>query len=444
LFIIINFDRVVFCPKNCHTSATKLQRNLFGISRTEFWWQSRDNLHIFEAEELADNFLPDDEISYTNFACRYVHSIVEEDTGKIIHFDGAVRMYSDEQMLTRLDSDIAKFGRHSVYTKLWRIDGTIPINVWKSLLADFYKDNPLIGEYLGGTGEETGLTLEAGKREANDFSENLNLETQVQDSSFRTLQPGTGVKVTLSYHPLQTYDFERVLKPLETLISREKQIVAFDAEAIELRKILLREGGDLTIPLEIELVSWRDHLVNFPLIVHGKQDLANRLKQTNNALGSLIREWRKRDFLNVCYSIGFPVEDREVRITVAGHVDDLEKWLNQSLSIPPTNIEAIEKWSDLVATYLATNFSHSIDKFLFSKMLTFSGKMWLPREILHVPFEHTYLPEEHNIELSIPFSSKEEAMFFAQKQSTGFTPALAYLIEACRIQEGKVLNSGLE
>jgi hypothetical protein len=129
--------------------ATEVQRLYTGVSATEFWWQSRKGEHIFEVEELRDSETRSP--THPPFGCRYVHSIVSEATGSTFHLDGAVRFYSESEMMERLGASIAQTGRDKVYVKLWRIDGSISTPVWKRLLSDYFRDNMLVGEYLGGS-----------------------------------------------------------------------------------------------------------------------------------------------------------------------------------------------------------------------------------------------------------------------------------------------------
>lgn len=149
-----------------------------------------------------------------------------------------------------------------------------------------------------------------------------------------------------------------------------------------------------------------------------------------NLQALVVKQWREIGFLNVCFCIGFPVADKEVRVCVAGHVSDLEEWLTNPLSLPPTDLEGIRGWADQVANYLGSNFPHAGDNSFFSEMITYSGKLWLPREPLYVQFEHKYIPEEHGIKYSIRITSEEEAKLFKERQEAGFTPAFAYLIES--------------
>jgi hypothetical protein len=123
------------------------------VCRTEFWWQSRLNdsthrrEHIFEAEELREHYTFGSQEQL--YGCRYVHSIVDEETNAIAHLDGSIREYTDESMLERLDQDIAHAGRHTLYTKYWRLDGRLPLSTWKTLVYHHFRDNGLVGEYLG-------------------------------------------------------------------------------------------------------------------------------------------------------------------------------------------------------------------------------------------------------------------------------------------------------
>jgi hypothetical protein len=49
-----NDDLTSISPNVTHHEATPEERMYHCISRTEFWWQSCDGKHIFEAEELRD------------------------------------------------------------------------------------------------------------------------------------------------------------------------------------------------------------------------------------------------------------------------------------------------------------------------------------------------------------------------------------------------------
>lgn len=100
--------------------------SLSEIRSTEFGWYIQDNNHTFECEEITD--IPNLTVDGTDmYACRFVHSMVDKDTGVPDHLDGAIRAYTTEKMIERLDISIKESDRDTVYTKIWRIDGGIPV-----------------------------------------------------------------------------------------------------------------------------------------------------------------------------------------------------------------------------------------------------------------------------------------------------------------------------
>jgi hypothetical protein len=103
-------------------------------------------MSLLKAEEIRDT--PTFGKPEVLYGCRYVHSMVDEATGRIHHLDGAVREYTEEAMVDRLEHDIATAGRRTTYTKLWRVDGLIELSSLITLVHHHFRDNPLIAEYL--------------------------------------------------------------------------------------------------------------------------------------------------------------------------------------------------------------------------------------------------------------------------------------------------------
>jgi hypothetical protein len=154
-------DVVSIPPGSSEHKASERVRHYEGIDKTHFWWktpEARDQggtevaYRTFEVEELIDNAsggLPDE-----RYGCRYAHAEFSPAVSAITHFDGAIRAYPAEAYLERIERTIDRAGKHSEYIKLFRFDGTLPVQRWKRLLSDFYRGNPLIPEYLGGDGRE--------------------------------------------------------------------------------------------------------------------------------------------------------------------------------------------------------------------------------------------------------------------------------------------------
>ena len=148
-------DVVSIPPGSSEHKASERTRYFEGVDKTHFWWKepevrNQDGTDVayrtFEVEELIDNAsggLPDE-----RYGCRYAHAEFSPALSAITHFDGAIRAYSAEAYLERIDKLIDRAGKHSEYTKLFRFDGTLLVQHWKRLLSDFYRGNPLIPEYL--------------------------------------------------------------------------------------------------------------------------------------------------------------------------------------------------------------------------------------------------------------------------------------------------------
>mgnify|MGYP005831289865 CR=1 FL=1 len=84
--------------------------------------------------------------------------MINDVTNRPYHLDGAIRAYTMEKMVQRLDVDIKHSGRDTQYTKIWRIDGDIEIALWKELITHYYRDNMQIGEYFGGVDSKINLS----------------------------------------------------------------------------------------------------------------------------------------------------------------------------------------------------------------------------------------------------------------------------------------------
>jgi len=137
-------------------AADDRQRLYEALDRTEIWWKAPEErvearsprtIRTLEVEEVVDQSaggLDDD-----CYGCRYAHAEYDVASGVISHFDGAIRAYAGEAYLRRLDVSIDRAGKHSDYTKLFRLDGAVAVGDWKRVLSDYYRGNNLIPEYLG-------------------------------------------------------------------------------------------------------------------------------------------------------------------------------------------------------------------------------------------------------------------------------------------------------
>jgi hypothetical protein len=403
-----------------HHEAEETERIFYGISATQFRWGKIDNHHVFEAEELRD--VPTASSKEQKYGCRYVHSMVAEKTGRIEHLDGSVRMYSEEAMLERLSTDIAHAGRHTEYTKIWCIDDTIPISEWKRLLSDYFRDNFLVGEYLGA--EKLDKSIWGAKEQ------DVSLFNQYAPFS---ITPDMGIRLTLSIHP-RTEDANssvRVVKPFDIITDGLTEHPYVETFTLELKKALSRSGANLVIPEGTGFVSFKDFYINLPMVYHPEDGTQQSIKQSLRAITTLVNALRakEKDWI-LSYNIAFPLDkDREVRISTLGHIDVLAKWLENPLSCPPVINDELLEWSEKVADFLRSAYPEDIDHARIFSVLMTSGILLINRKRIEAKdFQVMYSEEDKRFEFKLAFDKAGQDLL-EKLLAIGIRPSLGWLIE---------------
>ncbi|MCY4129724.1 MAG: hypothetical protein OXG15_10870 [Gammaproteobacteria bacterium] len=111
---------------------------------TSFRWQKDgENLKSIEIEEL---------VYKTGASCdpilaRYLHSIRDTAQRVFIHCDGAVKGY-DLAGYPQTTTDFVKRGKSPYYRKVFRLDGRILTHDWSEIVAQWFRGNALVLEYL--------------------------------------------------------------------------------------------------------------------------------------------------------------------------------------------------------------------------------------------------------------------------------------------------------
>jgi hypothetical protein len=352
----------------------EIERLFSGISRTEFWWYEQ-NERTFECEEVLDS--PSLGVSSEHFGSRFVHSIVDAKTGKPKHLDGAVRMYDEEGMLARLEADLMHAGRRSQYTKLWRVDHELDVATWKALISDYFRDNHLVGEYLGGKEEDDELTRPR--------TITLNSpDASVIDFAPCTMSEGDGVRISISYHEeANSLGGERVLVPTEEITLSEGKRSYIEACTIDLVKLLRRHGHAAELPSDAVVVAFEDLVFGLPLIAHCGPDASRDVQHTIDAISeyttALVRRQQNR---MLGFHIGVRFADRDVIFSFAGHVNDLQKWLHSDSARLPPSRQAIGKWAEQATDELSRLFRQARDLPPVENMFKVTGLLTIDRKIL--------------------------------------------------------------
>ena len=110
---------------------------------TDFVWSPRNEEVHFQCEEFPkvnDIFAR---------GSRYFHTIYHVAKEKIIHLDGALRIYKDKNWEKRKDIHLRKSGKVGVRVKLFRIDAPVDRNVFGVLCSNFFVWNNDVERYFG-------------------------------------------------------------------------------------------------------------------------------------------------------------------------------------------------------------------------------------------------------------------------------------------------------
>lgn len=297
------------------------------IKKTEFVWQDKDGKRQFEMEEVTDADAPT--LEEGTFGCRYIHSFYDPVTGLFDHFDGAVRCYDLDQICVRLEIPINKAGHHAQYTKLFRIDGRVPISKWKSLITHYLKGNEDVYRYFG----VSTPFVQKNHEEVSPIAKYVPF----------VVKPGDGVRILFSYHSLQKQDIERYFTDFDTCYLREGNIETTDLMSVDLTKCIRRSGGVIEYP-SCKYISYRDNYHDIPEIYHGGTEPCKALKTTLDGIKMFLDGLKGRgvkDCLSFCLS--WDLEDRKAKISVMGAVPDLLDWFI-SVDDLPVDREGIRKW----------------------------------------------------------------------------------------------------
>jgi hypothetical protein len=412
--------------------ASDRQRFYHAVSRTEFWWQSRDGEHIFEAEELRDE--PTFGKQETLYGCRYVHSMVNQVAGVIHHLDGAVREYTEEGMALRLEQDIANAGRRTMYTKLWRVDGRIPLASMKTLVHHHFRDNTLVAEYLenkniGGDDEFVAAPVENENHGGDDELVAAPVRKRCAKSRLvpHSMSRGGGVEVVLGY---------RALKPNFSLPA-ERSLVPFSyqdasgnfgcvpSEVLELEKLLRRDGHALAVPSEWRVVRYHDLYTDFPLIRH-----ANRAAR-DATLASLRRFVSTWNHLGqdrcVAVNLALLTADRETTVSIAGHVSDVDDWINRPEPVPPDDPESHGSWLETAAESMSKVHARGDTRQPLA-LLSDDGLLFFERKQL-TRSEYDLVPHNGGLLVKLRIDKNDDE-FMQSLASDGLAVKLAYEIRA--------------
>ncbi len=114
------------------------------VGLTDFVWRPDEKEVHFTCEELPSS-------EYVKYrGSRYFHAIFDKKTGNIIHCDGAIRVYDENELQTRnqfhvRNSDVRKIGKR---VKIFQIDDELPQDDFGTLAGNFFVWNQDVLNYF--------------------------------------------------------------------------------------------------------------------------------------------------------------------------------------------------------------------------------------------------------------------------------------------------------
>ena len=113
--------------------------------KTVFYWKNKkDNSFQLEIEELQETR---NTVAPEKIFCKYIHTQYNKEESTFDHLDGSIRKYNSDDYLLRINSNLRN-GDVAKKVKLFRVDGVIPFDIWKSIIASYMEYNGTIGEYF--------------------------------------------------------------------------------------------------------------------------------------------------------------------------------------------------------------------------------------------------------------------------------------------------------
>lgn len=342
------------------------------VDSTEFFWKKDKHERTLEIEELRAYASPISQL----YHCRYIHSIYDSNRQTFIHFDGAMRSYDKDAMDKRAASTFVQFGKKAVYEKLFRIDGKLPLEKWKTLINQYYQDNPLIYEYFGVKDEV--LRLQPPEVKLSPIQKVLPFD----------IQKSEGLKVLVSYLPIHEKfsTVDRYLDIPDTMSNDEETICCIEYTIYEVKKVLQSLGKDLVIPEEWALLSFNDRYWNIPSIMHGGANAQNDLMMTIKALQMIFENMTQKNIdWDISLTLGFIFNKRIIRISSYGHVTHQLKWLREQFPIPFSE-EGLTSWVKTQRKYLG-QFKPYISTSLMNHIVSPDGVLYIRRIPLEIEWQ---------------------------------------------------------
>ena len=393
------------------------------IKKTEFVWQKKDGKCQFEMEEVMDVGSPT--LPEKTYGCRYLHSFYDPITRFFDHFDGAIRCYDDDAIHLRINNPIDKVGHSAHYTKLFRIDGPLPVSKWKSMITHYLMGNQDVYRYFG---EPVPYIIQK-ELIVNPISKYVPF----------VLTKGDGIRILYSYHPQIKQDVERCFRDFDTCKLREGIVETTDLIAVDLAKCIRRAGGVIDYP-QSRYITYQDNYHDLPEIYHGGDNPARAIEITLAGIKILLKGLNGNEVTD-CFSfcLSWDLEGVNVKVSFMGAVPDLLKWIDFCSQIP-TDRDGLKMWLEAQAHYIK-NKGKDTPSPNFTSDIHDNGIFYHRRRLVQEDAELKKMYFDDNNELCANIDFADDQKELAELMNSGaIIPATYVVVEQLQCREGDYLK----
>ncbi len=376
------------------------------IKQTEFRWYEQDDKHTFECEEILDtpNVKEENEELY---GCRFIHSMVDNVSQKPIHLDGAIRAYTLEKMCKRIETNLDKTARDTIYAKIWRIDNLLSIATWKELITHYYRDNMMIGEYFGGKDEQ--LTPSSNSTETSLKKKSLNtyIPFHYPKEDFLSFSMSFQAKSS----PSENFDLQII--PLQSILVNNTDSPTIDYMAIPLLKLLKKEKMKFDVN-DYAYISCHDNIHNFPHFLCSNTIIAQNVL---NNIKLFLTAWNNNLDEIISFTLEYPEEDRNIKLSFIGKKSNFIQYFNsKEFKALPNNKEELFQWCNNLYKFISKTYNQreSIDPLSVFK----NGDLFYRRKMLPKEKIDSYETDSHGISAKIILTNNELELI--QSENIGF------------------------
>lgn len=313
------------------------------IKSTEFVWHKKDDgsTFQFEMEEVTDVEAPT--LEKSTYGCRYLHALYDFNKKEFNHFDGAIRCYNLEKIIERIETPMDKMGHQAEYTKIFRIDGHISLDLWKGLITQYLCSNNSVYDYFGIPRPFPKPQKETQKKKI------------LQDYVPYQINRGDGIRLFISYHDTKVFETNRCFCNYDSIELKDGIHYALDFSTLEVAKALWKVGAEIELPSEPKVILVEDCFHTIPRIFHSNTNCQEGVNKTLEGIRLLINQHvDNKDDEVYSFSLGWNMECHSVSISFMGHVNDLHCWLKSFECIPVMH-EDLRIWLEKQNVFIHKN-----------------------------------------------------------------------------------------